>query len=1043
MAATTAERTDATLAPFAESTFRPASHPRPKVNQPIPPLPTALAPNFDDIPIRVPAIAPSILAKYWLESLNFIDFNELSSTGKQQIVPKLSLPLDAIAGKSALSRGEREEMAADEGTDVNVIISLWPVDRSGEQSLKGQRHLLLAVPATLVKEHFFAPRLDAAPVFNARYLGPAIASGAFAIAESGNAENALTNALLELTADPAALPGWKDWWTSCVDVLKTLVGATDTAGLLESLAGRATEILPSERKIDVTWGLFAAVYAADGAGIKGICELYDSIIESGPDQVAELALFRTLCGSERASPVSAIPDALELSLLGHIDEYGGDKGRALFPLDDTQRAAVRAILSLEEGEMQAVNGPPGSGKTSMLRAVVASLWVRAALFNKPCPVIVACGATNQSVTNVIEAFGNAPHRDSSLPIAQRWVPDADSYGAYFPAAHILSGKDAATVKTKNVVIQPSWGARGFPFQYEGRPDALDPLRALEYEQFYLGRAREAFGPEENISTVEDVVSILHDYLSDFYEQVSELLRGDLAPEDIEEFCHSSVLNWADWWTKERVDLAISHADQLASNPADRAAAQSFLDITWRSIAFHFAARYWEGRFLLAQRVRLLNRHPLNVEEALRRMCMLTPCLVSTLHTAPKLASLDTKLLPPGDQRTHAFGLFDLLVIDEAGQAVPELAGAAFSLAKRAAVVGDLKQLAPIWNISALGEIAIASRVGAKDALEEIVRSRRSAATGSALGMARLVSKWKEPDDDGVSLRFHYRCKPSIIAYCNTLSYGGTLIERTKENDGFLLPALAWVEIDSLPKPAAGSFRNEAEADEIIAWIVDQWQVWRRNEALAGKPINDIVAILTAYRPQADYLRRQLEAAFAAARKKKPGDWPSANDVEKVTIGTVHRLQGAERPIVCFSLVEGPDQASGSFIDRDETLMNVAVSRAKKSFIVFGHPQRLFVNPGEETAGCRLSPIRLLGVHLRSRKEAKLLYPERLVLIEASGKLDALSAILGRTSRIIATGGALHTTDLRRDPDISAGFVPALCLEPQSPTRKELSGFKGL
>jgi hypothetical protein len=35
-------------------------------------------------------------------------------------------------------------------------------------------------------------------------------------------------------------------------------------------------------------------------------------------------------------------------------------------------------------------------------------------------------------------------------------------------------------------------------------------------------------------------------------------------------------------------------------------------------------------------------------------------------------------------------------------------------------------------------------------------------------------------------------------------------------------------------------------------------------------------------------------------------------------------------VVCFSLVEGPEQAGGSFIDRDPTLLNVAVSRAKRS-----------------------------------------------------------------------------------------------------------------
>ncbi|MFK2893761.1 AAA domain-containing protein [Dyella flagellata] len=56
---------------------------------------------------------------------------------------------------------------------------------------------------------------------------------------------------------------------------------------------------------------------------------------------------------------------------------------------------------MADGEIQAINGPPGSGKTSMLRAVVASQWVSAALHQKPCPITLACGATNKSVTNVM------------------------------------------------------------------------------------------------------------------------------------------------------------------------------------------------------------------------------------------------------------------------------------------------------------------------------------------------------------------------------------------------------------------------------------------------------------------------------------------------------------------------------------------------------------------------------------------------------------------------------------------------------------------
>src|SRR5690606_6508541 len=116
---------------------------------------------------------------------------------------------------------------------------------------------------------------------------------------------------------------------------------------------------------------------------------------------------------------------------------------------------------------------------------------------------------------------------------------------------------------------------------------------------------------------------------------------------------------------------------------------------------------------------------------------------------------------------------------------------------------------------------------------------------------------RENSDEGITLRYHYRCKPSIIAYCNELSYSGTLQPRTKEADPFPEPALAWVAVDKEPTPVGGSFRNNSEADELISWIVERWPRWQEDSLLGGKPVQEIVAVITAYRPQADYLQDKL------------------------------------------------------------------------------------------------------------------------------------------------------------------------------------------
>ena len=73
---------------------------------------------------------------------------------------------------------------------------------------------------------------------------------------------------------------------------------------------------------------------------------------------------------------------------------------------------------------------------------------------------------------------------------------------------------------------------------------------------------------------------------------------------------------------------------------------------------------------------------------------------------------------------------------------------------------------------------------------------------------------------------------------------------------------------------------------------------------------------------------------------------------KVTVGTVHSLQGAEKPIVVFSPTYGADTAKGLFFDRKPNMLNVAVSRAKDSFVVIGD-MRLFRRSGR-------SPSSILG-----------------------------------------------------------------------------------
>ncbi len=1030
---------DATAAP-TPPTARPGTMPTasatPVAAPSVGPIDTAPAPRriYHRFPARerVPEIPVDALAQYWRTALDYVSFSELGKQLRDEAASEKFTQLASQAHRYGASLDEHGQQPG--GKDVHVVLALREVEVNQAPSAKHLTHMLLAVPAVLTEDGLLAPRTEAPPVFNEKYLAPNVASYAFQVALRDDANAAMTQQLGCMATDPQTTPGWETWWCTSMAVLRSLIGVVDDDALLAELVAR----LPKSAKTDKRsrygkrreWQLHAVALPADGGGRGQLDAVYQAALIELTRSGGRLPLFERLGGKESAERHEHAPISIGRLMTGHIDEYdGGSARRALFPLDATQRTAVNAILSLVDGQIQAVNGPPGSGKTSMLRAVVASQWINAALQQAPCPITLACGATNQSVTNVIEAFGNAPHPDATLAHAQRWIPDTSSYGAYLPAGHRLADPATRAEAERFVCLQETRG--GFLYRYWNRRDALDPLHSIEYEEVYLAHARRTLN-DPALTTLEAaiervwrrldlVVDAQAGFERDLHSEGPWRRRVDTALEAVR-----------DQWTPKRLEVLQACIERLDKTRAADAA-QSIVDLLWRADAFHWAARYWEGRFLLAQRERLVTRHPANVEEALRRICMLTPCIVSTLHSAPKLFAIEAGLVDPASQITHVFGKVDLLVIDEAGQAPPELAAAIFALARRAAVVGDRKQLAPIWNNTPLTELGIAAQTDTLPYLDDIIRSHRSVASGSMLDIARLLSRWREMDDLGVTLRYHYRCKPDIIRYCNKLAYGNQLEITTEEDDKGPEPTIAWVSVNAAPLSAGGSWRNPREAEEIVAWVVERWPAWQANPVTAGKPLREIVALITPYRPQAELLKEKLKQAFDHVRGSREITWPAPDDIGKVVIGTVHKLQGAERPIVCFSLVEGPEQGSGSFVDADLSLLNVAVSRAKRSFIVFANPARLFSDAVtrfvprnavvDKATLALMSPVEQLGVHLRHHSTARPLYPRRAVLIEAPNKQASLAELLGKASGVLATAGTLTKLPLAGGVDIEAGFVP--------------------
>ncbi|SXW89579.1 phospholipase D [Klebsiella pneumoniae] len=301
------------------------------------------------------------------------------------------------------------------------------------------------------------------------------------------------------------------------------------------------------------------------------------------------------------------------------------------------------------------------------------------------------------------------------------------------------------------------------------------------------------------------------------------------------------------------------------------------------------------------------------------------------------------------------------------------------------MIGDTEQIPPIWSIAPAIDIGnmLAEKILSGSTQEEITEKYtaiaelgKSAASGSVMKIAQCASRYQYDPElaRGMYLYEHRRCFDNIIGYCNTLCYHGKLLPKRGREESNLMPAMGYLHIDGKGELASsGSRYNLLEAETIAAWLTDNQQ---DIEAHYGKSLHEVVGIVTPFSAQVSTIKQALG---------KQGISTGANE-KSLTVGTVHSLQGAERAIVIFSPVYSKHE-DGGFIDSDNSMLNVAVSRAKDSFLVFGDMDLFEIQPAS-------SPRGLLAKYLfESEKNALTFdYKERKDLKTSETKIYTLHGV---------------------------------------------------
>lgn len=363
--------------------------------------------------------------------------------------------------------------------------------------------------------------------------------------------------------------------------------------------------------------------------------------------------------------------------------------------------------------------------------------------------------------------------------------------------------------------------------------------------------------------------------------------------------------------------------------SDRSAWNASLDTTARYIAFWLAVHYYECEWLKKKDILTDSQRGYNFQNVLEslysRLAMVTPCMVMTLYMLPKnFLAYDAQ----EKKNFHLFNHIDLLIVEEAGQVTPEIAAPAFSLAKRALVIGDENQIPPVWGLTGALDTTLALQYGVIEKKEDfslLAESGLNCSASNSMKVAKNACKYK-----GLFLSEHRRCYNEIIAFCNQLIYKEQLQPKRgngKEDTTYPLPGLpqmGYKNISAEHAAQAGVSRyNEAEARAIVAWLKARYPAIRQAYQDSDRRLkpDEILAVITPFKAQAQLIRSYIAKEMPRERTF-------------ITVGTVHTFQGAERKIILFSTVYGAKD-SGYFIERNPNLVNVAVSRAQDSFLIFG------------------------------------------------------------------------------------------------------------